>query len=373
MKFEAMSPEKTLETLLSEAGPFLSLYLPYGILVTNEEKLRIDRKNTLSEARGKLAGLANPFYAEILETIIAENSNEGTKHPERPYTQCYFVNQTQAIKTVLPAGLCAHFSFQTYAELEPLIYNKWIDAPYVVFRLDLGRPEIFFGSGPELTVPVIDFPMLMQNTFGADLDDYSLDKVLAVIDRNRRTGADLDKSDFGGYFGFTSRQISHRESNIRYWFKVVDALFKANLKEPKTPVFLIGEESLCQKFIGIHGEGYSPALRFLRRLERDDQSKIAGAVMSDILEEKFLSSSDDFKKYRLHEDLTEVAELLLARQVRKLFVQRDAWITETSSQRGQYERSNPRALILQDAVRRDVKIVYTNHPIQNTQGIAALA
>ena len=379
MIFKAIEPAELLESLLLDEGPFLSIFLPYGIPGRTDERMRIDRKNTFTEAKKKLEKATDEHWHHLITDI--ERESEGAirdaEHKAPPCTDVYIASKTQYLKTTLPNALRPHFSFAAFAEIEPLVYFRWANEPFRIFKLELNDPDILQGVGFQIQNLDFKFPMGLAGTFGDTLDDYKYKTIIESPNRSHRVGNANNGSDYLGFVGFSSRQTEDRNGNLNYWLGIISELFRANVDrgpEGKAATnFVLGDGDLCRRFVELNPQLHIGPDQMIATRYKDDGREIIQQVLHKIVEKKLASAALELDGARCHENVNEIVELLKARQIRKLFVQQDDWFSDDFVNDGRYEFSNPRSSILADALKCRAQVVYTKNKIDNKHGLAGLS
>ena len=351
------------------------MFLPYGIPGIDDDKIRINRKNMLSEARKKLENSNDDHWLQLISRIEAENRRK-TSDPVKkglPFTDIYIAGPEFSLQTSLPAALLPHFSFAAYAEIEPLIYSKWANRPYLVIKLDPEKPRVMQGIGYQIHETDLRIPLGLKNSFGNSLEDFTHASVLEAVDRNRRPSTDLEKSDFGGYFGYSSRKKTHKETNTDYWLMIVSELFRENMKDYDLATFVVGTPEVCKNFIEMNRKSVFENAEILPVKLNEDDHELVRQVLHRIVEVKLESSLREMNSQRVLDNLNDVVELLDSGNIRKIFVQQHDLFGENSVGDGQYEYSNPRSVILANALKSNAQVEYTRNLIDNKHGLAGVA
>jgi hypothetical protein len=379
MIFKTIEPTDMLESLLSDEGPFLSIFLPYGVLGSKDERMRIDRKNTIAEANRKLSKTLEDRWLRLMSEIerVSETGIRDLGHKAPPCTDIYIASETQALKTTLPNTLRPHFSFAAYAEIEPLVYFRWANEPFRIFKLELNDPNILQGVGFQIQNLKIKVPMNLAGTFGDTLDDYRFKVIVENLHSSGRNFHGNRHSEQAGTIGSSARQAEDQDASRNYWLSIVSELFKANIdlgSEVKAVVnFVLGDADLCRRFIELNPQLLIGPDQMISARYKDDNKEIMEQVLHKILEKKFALAALELGGAPYYENVNEIVELLKARQIRKLFVQQDDWFSEDYSNDGRYEFSNPRSSILADALKCRAQVVYTKSKIDNKHGLAGLS
>jgi hypothetical protein len=110
-------------------------------------------------------------------------------------TDVYIASRTHKIKATLPNALRPHFSFAAYAEIEPLVYYRWANEPYRIFKIDLEDPKILSGIGFVFKEVDIKFPVGLADQFGDSLKDYKYKTLTANLQWSKRDKSSQGKND----------------------------------------------------------------------------------------------------------------------------------------------------------------------------------
>ena len=379
MTFKTIEPAEMLESLLMDEGPFLSIFVPYGIVGSNDERLRIDRKNTFSEATKKLAKTSADHWLRLLSEIERRSEEEirDSGHKALPCTDVYIASRAQSLKTTLPNALRPHFSFAAFAEIEPLVYFRWANEPFRIFKLELNDPNILLGADSQIRNLEFKVPASLAKTFGDTLEDYKFKMIIENPHGSGRNFHGNRHSEHLGFVGSSSKQTEDRDGNRNYWLGIISELFKANIdtgREGKAVLnFVLGEVDLCRRFVELNPQLMIGPDQMIAARYKDDNKEIMEQVLHKIVEKKLSLAAMELGGASYFENVNEIVELLKTRQIRKLFVQQDDWFSEDSSNDGRYEFSNPRSSILADALKCRAQVVYTKSKIDNKHGLAGLS
>lgn len=378
MNFVTFSAESAVKAIQGWEGPFISLYLPYGITGINADQMRIERKNTLEAAKVKLNHQDDAALAATLSDIIKLQDDPPWKNEhgtliELPRTEAYIYSRDHGIRVILPAAIRAHFSFANFAEIEPLVYTTWMNEPYFILRLDLENPGIYQGCGNHLEEIPFKAPTSVKQNFGEKTDDFSLSTLIEVGDRNNQPKTDMNREGRATPFhGLSSRQTSHRDKNIQFWLGQIDLLVEKTATDHSIPLFIMGTDDLARLYQDTSERKRLFSVPNLPGVHSPNLSEVASDALKILLEHKQQSAKQELLRNIAETNLNDVLEMADSGRLRKLFVQQNDWF-EHNNGSNEYEFTNTRALVLAKALKKGVEVRFTKTNIDNTHSIAGLS
>ncbi|MFW7381576.1 MAG: hypothetical protein ACOH5I_22400 [Oligoflexus sp.] len=224
----------------------VSLYFATGIQAVDADKRRLEIKNLLTSFLKMDPALLPSACREKIQAINPKDDAIGTYGAG---TRIYFISPERQYQFEIPVQLEPKVKFNDRFYITPLIRLWRYEKPHYLLKLSMQHVELFLVTGLRWEKITFKVPMLLQDAYSPDVDEWSLKKFNKIRDvyKNQNRDDMMAQGSDDRYFG-TSKADRYdvRDSEMVYFLKHIDMCLMETIEKKTAPLILAADENVAR-------------------------------------------------------------------------------------------------------------------------------